>query len=147
MAHVPKHEELKKNLISKFGDKPTYSAKHIQQTISHADFKILDDKNKPNFIKRGDVFISFGENNKPRPCVVLKVLKDKTVLYTTLTSTENIHNLCRFKSRFFSEGWFSKHISVCTEEMAINKFVGVFDSISDLNKATKMLKDYLKNNL
>lgn len=78
---------------------------------------------------------------------MVKVLKDKSCLYIPLTSTDNIHCLIPYKSRFFGEGCFVKTISVCTEEFAKNNFIGVFDSIKDLNLAINKLKDFLNNNL
>ena len=143
---VPKHEEFKRGLLSKFEHNKNYSGKDIRSKIEQTDFRELVTVSRPSYIKREDGFISFF-GVKSRPCVVLKVLKDRTVIYTTLTSTENVHCLCTYKSRFFGEGCFSKVLSVCTEEFALEKFVSIFDSPADVNKAVKLLKNYFINSL
>lgn len=143
---VPKHEQLKKELAEKFIATNSYLGSHIKQTIIQTNFKDLKEIQKPSEIKKGDAIINF-EGVKSRPCVVCKVLKDRTVLYIPLTSSENVHCLSESKSRFFGEGCFTKSISVCTEEFAINNFIGVYDNMPALNKAIKELKNYIQKHL
>jgi hypothetical protein len=142
---IPLHEKLKKELMGKFTPSNTYLGSFIKSTIQQMDFKDLKGMRPPNKIKKGDVFVAFFK--KPRPCVVVKVLNDRTCLYMPLTSTENVHCNTTFKSRFFGEGCFSKTISVCTEDFALKNFVGVFDNMRDLNRAIINLKEFINTNL
>lgn len=139
----PPHEELKRNIAESFKPQLSYLGSHIKTVIMETDFKVLKrHSNPPSNIKKGDVFTSL-QGTKPRPCVVIKVLRNRTVVYVPLTSTENIHCLTPYNSRFFGEGCFSRTISVCTEEFATTNFVGVFDNMKDLNEAIKELKMFL----
>lgn len=143
---MPEHETLKREMMDKFQDNISYVGKHIRTTILHTDFKSLKGIQKPNKIKKGDVIISF-EGVKKRPCVIFKVKKDGTCLYIPLTSTDNLHCLSNFSSRFFGEGCFTKSFSVCSEEFAIDNFAGIFDNIKDLNLAVKELKKFITENI
>lgn len=142
-VNCPPHEELKRNLAENFKPQLSYLGSHIKTVIMETDFKVLKrNSNPPSNIKKGDVFTTqFG--TKSRPCVVIKVLRDRTVVYVPLTSTENVHCLTPYSSRFFGKGCFSRSISVCTEEYATTNFVGVFDNMKNLNEAIKELKQFL----
>lgn len=142
----PEEENFKEVLLGKFIDGSTFSSKQVKHIITTASYKSVRPMNKPNKIKKGDV-IRLPQGSKTRPCVVTKVLKDRTVLFIPLTSTENVHCLTEFKSRFFEEGCFTKSFSVCTEEFALENFVGIFDNNKDLNIAIKTLKEYIIKNL
>jgi len=145
--NFPPHEKLKRDLADTFTPTHTYLGSFVKKTIMEADFKVLKQSNNPpKYIKKGDVLI-LPEGSKTRPCVVIKVLKDKTVLYIPLTSTDNIHCLSASKSRFFGEGCFTKTISLCSEEVAIQSFVGVYDSPKVLNNAIKEIKKFYAENL
>lgn len=145
--YTSEHERIKQELIGKFTTNTNYSGSHVRDVILKSDFKGLKGTcQKPSKIKKGDVFTSF-EGKKSRPCVVAKVLKNRTVLYIPLTSTENVHCMTPYKSRFWGEGCFSSAFSVCTEELAIENFIGVFESTKDLNKAIKDIKEFINNNL
>jgi len=145
----PKHEEVKRELLSKFTGHQTYIGSFVKEVITKTDFKSIQESrvtNPPEKIKKGDVII-VTEGTKTRPAVICKVLKNGTCIYIPLTSSENIHCLSYSKSRFFGEGCFSKSFSVCTEEFAIRNFVNVYDNMKDLNKAIKELKQFLNINL
>jgi len=134
---LPPHEKVKKDLIDKFTPTSTFLGSHVRKTIMESDFKILKQNSQPpQYIKKGDV-IRLHQGSKPRPCVVTKVLKDRTVLFIPMTSTENIHCMTPFKSRFFGEGCFCRNFDICTEEKAIENFVGVFDNMKAVNQAIK----------
>lgn len=146
-VYIPNDEKLKRELIEKFTTNSTYLGSFVKQVISQTDFKVLRvENNRPSFIRKGDVII-LPEGAKTRPCVVVKVLKDRTVVYIPLTSTENVHCLTPYKNRFFREGCFTKTFSVCTEETAIENFCGVFDNMKDLNRAIKELREFTIQNL
>lgn len=143
---TPRHEQIKRELADKFTATNSYVGSHIRQTIMQANFKELKEVQKPSEIRKGDVIVSF-EGVKSRPCVVCKVLKDRTVLYIPLTASENIHCLSESKSRFFKDGCFTKSFSVCTEDFAIENFVGVYDNMHALNKAIKEFKKFILESL
>ena len=103
----PRHEKIKLELADKFVATNSYLGNHIKQTIMQSDFKDLKEIQKPSHICKGDVFLVY-EGKKKRPNVVIKVLKDRTIIYIPLTSTDNIHCLSESKSRFFGEGCFCK---------------------------------------
>lgn len=146
---IPKHEEVKRELLSKFTVHQTYLGSFIKDVIAKTDFKSIQESrasHPPEKIKKGDVII-VAEGTKTRPAVICKVLKDGTCIYIPLTSSENIHCLSPSNSRFFGEGCFSKSLSVCTEEFAIRNFVSVYDNMKDLNVAIKELKQFFNINL
>lgn len=143
---TPPHEQLKRDLSESFTPQTTYLGSFIKKAIMDTNFKILKQNNHlPKYIRKGDVII-LTHGAKSRPCVVSKVLKNRTVIYIPLTSTENIHCLTSYKSRFFGEGCFSKSYDICTEDIAIANFIGVFDNMKDLNKAIKELREFFINN-
>lgn len=144
---LPYFEQVKRDLIEKFSKEKTYLGSFIKDEITKVSFKPNQrSENIPTYIKKGDVFIS-QEGAKNRPCVVLRILKDRTIIYTTLTSSDNIHCLSESSSRFFKEGCFCKTLSVCTEQYALDNFVGVYDNMKAVNNAIKELKNYIINNL
>lgn len=144
--NLPEHEKIKRDLANKFSSTSTYLGQFVKNEIINTNFKNLKSIQKPFQIKKGDVITAY-EGVKARPAVVVKVLKDRTILYIPLTSTENIHCMATFKSRFFGEGCFTKSINTCTEEYALEYFVGVFDNMKALNKAIKDFKEMINNSL
>jgi hypothetical protein len=144
---LPPHEKLKRELADKFTATNTYLGSHVKKTIVETDFKILKQTSyPPEQIKKGDVLI-LPQGSKSRPCVVAKVLKDRTCIYIPLTSTDNIHCLTPYKSRFFKDGCFCKSVDLCSEEQAIRSFVGVFDNMRALNSAIKEIKQFIIENI
>ena len=131
-----KEQEFKDELSNKFIPTSTYSGKQIAHIIGNTSLKILDIVNKPTEIKKGDV-ISVKTASKVRPAVVTKVLKDRTILYIHLTSSENIHCMTPSKSRFFGEGCFTYGFSICSEQYAIDNFLGIYDNMKAVNQAIK----------
>lgn len=127
----------------RFKDTLTYTGKNVKQIL--ADLEEVK-MNIPSKVKRGDVFLSY-EGKKKRPCVVIKVLKDESVLYIPITSTVNVHNLCSFNSRFFGQGWFCKNLNVISLAHVLENFIGVFDSPRDLSKGIKELKEFINSSL
>ena len=145
--NLPPHEKLKRDLTDKFTATATYVGSHVKKTIIDTDFKVLKQNSyPPEQIKKGDVIV-LPQGSKNRPCVIAKVLKDRTCIYIPLTSTDNLHCLTPYKSRFFKEGCFCKTIDICSEEKAIQSFVGVFDNMRALNQAVKELKSFININL
>lgn len=143
MEKLPPHEELKRKVLDKFTANSTYLGSFVKKTIIETDFKVLKEVTyPPTQIKKGDVIV-MAQGSKNRPCVVVKILKDATVMFIPLTSTDNVHCLAPYNSRFFGEGCFSKAFDVCTHEKAVKNFVGVFDNNKDLNIAIKELKQYI----
>lgn len=142
--NLPAHEKLKRELCEKFKASNTYLGSFIKAEITKEDFKVLKQSVYPPLkIKKGDVIL-LAQGAKTRPCVVIKVLKDRTVVYIPLSSSDNIHCLTTFTSRFLGEGCFCKSYGICDEETAIKNFSGVFDNMKDLNKGIKALKEYIK---
>lgn len=144
---IPNHEKVKLDLLSKFVGTSSYLGSHIRAEIQKTDFKVLKDNNqKPSEIRKADCIV-VKSGIKSRPAVIVKVLKDRTCIYIPVTSTENVHCLTPFKSRFLGEGCFSRNFSVCTEEFAIENFVHVFDDTKALNQAIKDLKEFINKSL
>lgn len=145
---LPEHEKLKRDLANKFTPSSSYLGSNIRQQIMESDFKVLKATHKPSKIKKGDI-ITVGGNTivKSRPAVVVKVLKDRTVLYIPATSTNNVHCMTPFTDRFLKEGCFSRTLSVCTEEYALENFSGVFDNMKALNEAIRDFKEFINFNL
>jgi len=145
---TPPDEVLKRGLVSNFEAAKSYDGKYVRDTIQKSDFTVLrkDVINKPSKLKKGDVLTTY-VGAKKRPAVIIKVLKDNTVLYIPLTSTESVHCFVEYSSRFWGEGCFCNSYGVCTAEFALENFIGVFDNNSSLNKAIKKLKEYINQNL
>ena len=92
----------------------------------------------PKYLKKGDI-ISNNVGAKKRPCVVIKVFTD--VIYAIpLSSNEDELNLCKSKSRFWGDGWFSCGIIAMTKTYAMDNFLGVYDNPKLLNKVIKLSK-------
>lgn len=142
--NLPAHEKLKRDLCEKFTASKTYLGSFIKSEIICEDFKVLKQPLfPPSEIKKGDVIL-LAQGAKTRPCVVIKVLKDRTVVYIPLSSSDNIHCLTPFTSRFLGEGCFCKSYDICDEDTAMKNFAGVFGNMKDLNKGIKVLKEYIK---
>lgn len=139
-------QEFKDELNSKFISTATYSGKQIAHIINQSSVKALHNRLKPNEIRKSDV-ITVKTASKVRPAVVIKVLKDRTVVYIHLTSSDNIHCMSPSKSRFFGEGCFTYGFSICSEEYAIDNFIGVYDNTKAVNQAIKDLKTFFNNSL
>lgn len=124
-------------LALSFEPTKAYVGSEIRKRIWNTNTKF-----KPNKIRKGDV-ISLYVGSKSRPCVVVKVLKDK-VVSLPMTSSENIHNITSFKSRFFGEGFISNDISTCDFDTALTNFAGVLDDRDSINIAINNLKKFVE---
>jgi hypothetical protein len=147
MEDKPEHEKLKLSLVSKSTSTSSYLGSHIREELMKTDFKVLKGSClRPTEIRKGDALL-LPDGAKTRPVIVCKVLKDRTILYIALTSTKNVHCMTPHNSRFFKEGCFSKSFSVCTEETAIEAFIGIFDDMKSLNQAIKDLKEFINKSI
>lgn len=140
------NQKLKEELLKKFTVNSTYLGKFVQDEISKITFIDPHKTQKPTHIRKHDVLVMYA-GSKARPVVVIKVLKDRTVIYIPLTSTDNVHCLSESNSRFFGEGCFSKCFSVCTEQKAIEQFIGVYDNPKLVNNAIRELKNFILKQL
>lgn len=146
IKQIPQHEKLKQDLMAKFTGTNTYLGSYIKTEIQKTSFKDINPINKPSKIMVGDCILSY-EGVKSRPSVILKVLKDGTCIYATLTSSENIHCFIPFNSRFFGEGCIGKSLNICTHEFALEHFIGLFEDNKAINSAKKELKRFFTENL
>lgn len=133
----------KKEVMDGFINHQTYLGSEIKTRINSIS---MERREAPTIIKKGDVFIDY-VGVKSRPCVVIKVKKCGMVIGLPLTSTENIHNLIPYSSRFSGEGWFCNTYIITTEEHIRNHFAGVFDNMKNLNEAIKALKEFVGKNI
>lgn len=132
------------NLLERFNDKMTYTGKNVKTILS--DLEEFSSMNVPSKVRRGDVFLSYG-GKKKRPCVVIKVLKNDTVMYLGLTSSDNVNCLSEFKSRFFKDGWISNGFSVTSVDYVKENFIGFLDSPRELKIAVDKFKKLIIENL
>ena len=139
-------EDLKLSILNKFTPNQTYTSVEIKTLIHATDFTVLKPIHKPTTIKAGDV-VNLYNGKKKRPCLILKVLKNRDCIYITLTASENSYNLISFQNRFFGDGYIGKTLSICSEEIAIENFAGVFDDSKVVKLAIKSIKDYYNLNL
>lgn len=146
IKQIPQHEKLKQELMAKFTGNTTYLGSYIKAQIQGTSFKDISPINKPSRIMVGDIILSY-EGVKSRPSVILKVLKDNTCIYATLTSSDNIHCLVPFNSRFFGEGCIGKSLNICTHEFALEHYIGIFQDNNAVKTAKKELKEFFTNNL
>ncbi len=96
----------------------------------------------PFQLKKGDVYSTFS-GVKLRPSVIIEVRKD-LVVSIPLSQSENGHNLCAYKSRFFGDGSFSNVLVVDTIKHAKEYFLGVFENKSNLRVAELAIKNFYK---
>lgn len=144
---IPEVVKLKEELKSKFIPTATYTGKQILHILEGFSLRsLVKPATPPTEIRKGDIILT-KTTSKVRPAVVIKVLKNRTVIYIHLTSTENIHCMTPFKSRFSKDGCFSHGFSICTEEYAIENFTGVLDNPKAVNQAIKDLKIFFNSNL
>lgn len=136
----------KNSVIEKLQNK-NYSmaeVRHLIGTITKVE------TNRPKFLRKNDVIIRVGSatraEQKRRPYVVIKVLKDKC-LAMPLSTTEDELNLCESQSRFFGNGFFTSHIVTIKIEDALDNFAGVYDNPRLVNKAVREMKQFLTKSL
>lgn len=102
-------------------------------------------KRKPQRIKKGDVFNGSSINFKHRPFVVAKVTKEGCYCIP-LTSSDNEYALVKTSSRFFNESSLCNHMVLVEERFILQKFVGILDDNTSLNKAIKSIVNTIKIN-
>lgn len=132
----------KSDVISTVDPTKTYLGSFVIARINEVE---CDDTHIPTTLKKGDVIV-LQTGTKRRPAVVIRVKKDKVVTIP-LTSTENIHNLCKGNSRFFGETWFCNEYRLVEIEQARKAFVGIYDNTKALNEAIKELRTFIKLNI
>ena len=139
-------QDFKQEVIDKFLPTASYSGKQIAFIINGLSLKSMYQPPKPSEIKKGDV-LSVKTASKVRPAVVIRVLKDRTVIYVHLTSTENIHCMTSGKSRCFGEGCLTYGFSICSEDFAIENYIGIYDDMKAVNQSIKDLKEFFAKNI
>lgn len=137
-------DTILKEISEKFQVGLTYTGKNVKTILESVSLDSLKTVTAPSKIKKGDTFIHMVANGKARPCIVIKVLKGDRIVYIPLTSTKNIHTLNSYKSRFFGEGYFANHVSICTTDYVRKQFVGIFDNTRALNLAIKEINQFYK---
>lgn len=88
-------------------------------------------------IKKGDVFLC--NIFKRRPAIVIKVLKNGTVIAVPMTTTENHHTLIESTSRFLGKSFFSNSLFIETVDMVKENFICVYDNPIAVNMLIKEL--------
>ena len=132
----------KKEVMDGFINHQTYLGSEIKTRINSIS---MERKDAPTTLKKGDVY-SDVVGAKKRPCVIIKI-KNGIVFAIPLTSSENVHNLTSYNSRFFGEGWFSNTYTITTEDIVKENFLGVFDNTKNLNEGIKALREFIKKNI
>lgn len=132
----------KSEVIASVDPTKTYLGSYVIARINEVE---CDDTFIPSYLKKGDVILKT-VGGKRRPCVIIKVLAEMVIILP-LTSSENIHNLCESRSRFFREGWFSNTYDVEEIKWAKMNFIGVYDNNKDLNNAIKQLRIFITKNV
>ena len=102
-------------------DKQSLSISMVKYLIN----SINVEPNIPMYFKKGDIILN--EVGYKRPCVVIKVEKD-FLLTIPLSTTKDCLNLCKYKSRFLRDGFYSKSIVAIKTDYARNNFIGIFDN-------------------
>lgn len=132
----------KLEVIESIDPTKTYLGSFVRTKINEVT---IEDRYLPKELKRGDV-INVYHGIKKRPCVILSI-KENIVIHIPLTSSENIHNLCESKSRFYGGGYFSNTYGVCKLETALENFIGVYDNDLFLDNAEKQLAIFFIQNV
>lgn len=134
---MPTKEELLKTIEDR-----NYSYSEVKNLISSTCIKPLS----PNKIKKGDIIVSgYGiAGKKSRPLVVIKVLKD-TVITISLTTTKDYQAIYQLKNRFIPKQYVGKALNTCTIEFAKDNYIGTIEDKTGLNKAIKLIKEYINN--
>lgn len=97
-------------------------------------------------IKKGDVFMAFGINGKRRPFVVAQVVTNG-VYAIPLTTKQDAYTLIPHHSRFLSTGYFANYFIFVKKEVVGSGFYTILDDTRTLNKAIKLIKEKLTNDL
>jgi len=115
--------------------------KHLINSITSIETK------RPVKLRKGDVIVKeCFTTTKKRPYVLIKVLKEFS-LALPLSTTEDSLNLCESDSRFFRVGFFSNQLVTLKNQDALENFAGIYDNPRNLNKAVKIMKEFLDKNL
>ena len=139
--------KLKEGLTNNFANNKhvTYTGQQVRFIINNFPYKDYRITIKPDKLKKGDIF-TFKEGVKVRPCIVLKVVKDK-VIYTSCSTITEARTLYESKSRFLGNTNLTLNLNVCSVEDALDNFVSVYDNPKHLNKVIKDLKEFYNLNL
>lgn len=134
---MPSKEELYTQIDA--STKPSYSKGEVKGFI----YSVSNERvRSPKTFKKGDVILN-GVGMKRRPCVVASVI-DKMMYCIPLSTTEDHMNILPHNSRFFEDGWLSNGLWAIHEDYARENFAGVFDDMTSLNKAIKIMKQIVE---
>lgn len=135
---MPTKEETLNSL-----DKGQYSQHEVRMLVQEMRVPGV-----PTFLKKGDLYTTKIGVGKPRPVVIISIVDDVT-LGMALTSNEcTITIPLRYGDRFRPEGsWFTYGIITTPISAALDNYIGRLENIRILNKAIKLNKEFLINNL
>lgn len=138
----PKEDEL----ILKHGGTlalpPSFALSQVRHIV-RALLPYMQDCKTPINSKKGDVFQGTGVNGKPRPFVIVKVVKDG-VYAIPLTTQEDEYTLISHDSRFMKPGFLANQLVFVKDDHVKKHFVCTFDDSRSLNKAAKLITDRIK---
>lgn len=130
-----------------FTEKASWTKQEITDKIKkwiEKNQHIKSGMNKPATIEFGDI-IMYSISGQHHPCVIFK--KQDGVCYGLIATTKSHehHFLSKIeRSRVFTDSYFSITMVSVTEAFALDNFVGLFDSHSELKAAVRLLKTKYK---
>lgn len=136
-SHVGQNEDLvyKKYLLKALKYKDNMTREDVLNILDMNE-KEESDENVNFQCKVGDVFMHYIFKH---PVILLKYSKKNGWLCGLLTSDENCDRILeKTQSRFFTQGFFTKHLFVETNPQKYT-FVGVYDNNKHLSTVVKQL--------
>lgn len=126
-----------KNEVYESIENRNYTQKEVKSLIYSISSK--NHSNKPSVVKKGDVFINCHSSNKPRPYIVAKVFKDRSICIA-MSTTEDFLNVCSFSCRVFGDNYFSFNTILVNNDDIRDNFCGVLEDTKSLNNAIQLIK-------
>ncbi len=130
--------KTKQETLESLPNKTSFSRNEITYIIQQVKTYPLP----PTKYKKGDVIIIKDTLSKRRPSVVIKQL-DNTVVVMSLSTTKDDLNLIPYTSRFYGTGYINNHIMTLPLHYANDNFIGVFDNTKVINKAIKLMLEFM----
>lgn len=127
--------------------KGTWSKQELEAKIEGKMERALREEQKPivECVQLYD-FVRINLHGISHPCVIFR--EEGECVWGILTSgnPDGCHNIGKIEgSRLLKDGWWTNTIICETKQEALKNWMGVFDSLQDVKRAVKLLKEYYKN--
>ncbi len=127
----------KEKFLKEILTKPTWNQKQIleianQLVLKEDDVSDKNNKYSPNVLKVGDICFL---GTLVHPCIILKIEKE-VCFYVLLSTTEDVHNLCKTKTRFL-DCFVSYTTGICNTKLL--KYKCSYENPKHIKEIKKLL--------